>query len=35
MEITRDKFKVVGKNLEKMESISRPSLTFWQADPRE
>ncbi len=30
MEITRDKFNVVGKNLEKMESISRPSLTFWQ-----
>jgi len=23
-------FKVVGKNTERMESISRPSLTFWQ-----
>ena len=29
-EITRDRFRVVGKNLEKMESIARPSLTFWQ-----
>ena len=28
--ITRDKFEMVGKNIEKMESISRPSLTFWQ-----
>ena len=27
--ITRDKFEMVGKNIEKMESISRPSLTFW------
>lgn len=26
--ITRDKFEMVGKNIEKMESISRPSLTF-------
>ncbi|MFQ8841089.1 MAG: hypothetical protein ACLR8P_09410 [Clostridium fessum] len=26
----RDKFEMVGKNIEKMESISRPSLTFWQ-----
>ena len=30
VEITREKFRVVGKNLEKMESIARPSLTFWQ-----
>lgn len=29
-EITRDSFKIVGKNITKMESISRPSLTFWQ-----
>ena len=29
-ELTRDQFTVIGKNLEKMESISRPSLTFWQ-----
>ena len=28
--VTRDKFTIIGKNLEKMESISRPSLTFWQ-----
>ncbi len=28
--ITRDMFEMVGKNTEKMESISRPSLTFWQ-----
>ena len=28
--ITLDKFEMVGKNIEKMESISRPSLTFWQ-----
>ena len=29
-ELSRDKFVIVGKNLEKMESIARPSLTFWQ-----
>lgn len=29
-ELTRDQFVIVGKNIEKMESISRPSLTFWQ-----
>ena len=23
-------FRVIGKNTEKMETISRPSLTFWQ-----
>ncbi len=28
--LTRDQFVIIGKNLEKMESISRPSLTFWQ-----
>lgn len=28
--VSRDKFVIIGKNLEKMESISRPSLTFWQ-----
>lgn len=30
MMITKDKFKVVGKNLEQMESISRPNLSYWQ-----
>ena len=30
MSDNRDKFVIIGKNLEKMESISRPSLTFWQ-----
>jgi oligopeptide transport system permease protein len=30
MSITKDKFKVIGKNLEKMESISRPNLSYWQ-----
>ena len=30
IELTADDFIVVGKNIEKMESISRPSLTFWQ-----
>lgn len=29
-EVTRDQFIIVGKNIEKMESIARPSLTFWQ-----
>ncbi len=29
-QITRDKFVTVGKNIEKMESVSRPSLTYWQ-----
>ena len=28
--LTREQFVIIGKNLEKMESISRPSLTFWQ-----
>lgn len=28
--ISKDKFTIVGKNKEKMESISRPTLTFWQ-----
>lgn len=28
--ISRDMFTMIGKNIEKMESISRPSLTFWQ-----
>lgn len=29
-ELTKEQFEIVGKNIEKMESISRPSLTFWQ-----
>lgn len=29
-EITKDKFKIVGKNLTKMESISRPNIGYWQ-----
>lgn len=29
-QITRDKFAHVGRNIEKMESVSRPSLTYWQ-----
>ena len=29
-EITRDKFKVVGKNIQSMESISRPNIGYWQ-----
>lgn len=29
-DIPKEKFVIVGKNIEKMESISRPSLTFWQ-----
>jgi len=28
--ITPDLFRTVGKSTEKMEIISRPSLTFWQ-----
>lgn len=28
--IPQDQFRVVGKNKERMESISRPTLTFWQ-----
>ena len=28
--IDKDKFKIVGKNLEQMESISRPNLSYWQ-----
>lgn len=28
--LTPEDFQFVGKNIEKMESISRPSLTFWQ-----
>ncbi|MEG2928489.1 MAG: ABC transporter permease [Oscillospiraceae bacterium] len=28
--IPQEKFKVIGKNKERMESISRPTLTFWQ-----
>lgn len=30
MIVTKDKFKVIGKNLEQMESISRPNLSYWQ-----
>ena len=29
-EITREKFKVVGKNISSMESISRPNIGYWQ-----
>lgn len=29
-EITREKFKVIGKNNESMESISRPNIGYWQ-----
>lgn len=29
-ELTRDLFVVEGKNTEKMESISRPNISFWQ-----
>ncbi len=28
--ISKDKFKIVGKSLEQMESISRPNLSYWQ-----
>ncbi|CUX40887.1 ABC transporter permease [Clostridium sp. C105KSO13] len=28
--ISKDKFKVIGKNTERMESISRPNLSYWQ-----
>lgn len=28
--ISKEKFQIIGKNIEKMESISRPNLTFWQ-----
>lgn len=28
-DIDKSKFKVIGKNVEKMESISRPNLTYW------
>ena len=28
--ISKEKFAVVGKSKENMESISRPTLTFWQ-----
>jgi len=28
--ISRDQFKIIGKSVEKMESIARPSLTFWK-----
>ena len=29
-ELSRDKFVIKGKNAERMETISRPSLSFWQ-----
>ncbi len=29
-QLTPDKFKTVGKNVKQMESVSRPSLTYWQ-----
>ncbi|MDE7036933.1 MAG: ABC transporter permease, partial [Lachnospiraceae bacterium] len=29
-EITRERFKVVGKNTRSMESISRPNIGYWQ-----
>lgn len=28
--IPQEKFRIIGKNKERMESISRPTLTFWQ-----
>ncbi len=28
--ISKEKFKIVGKNSERMESISRPNLSYWQ-----
>ncbi len=28
--LTKDLFTVVGKNVEKMDSISRPNLSFWK-----
>ncbi|MGC4019473.1 MAG: ABC transporter permease [Muricomes sp.] len=28
--ISKDKFKIIGKNSERMESISRPNLSYWQ-----
>ena len=28
--ISKDKFKIIGKNSEHMESISRPNLSYWQ-----
>jgi oligopeptide transport system permease protein len=30
IELSRDQFKTIGKNVEKMECVSRPSLTYWQ-----
>ncbi len=29
-EITRERFKVIGKNTKSMESISRPNIGYWQ-----
>ena len=29
-EITKEQFKVVGKNTKTMESISRPNIGYWQ-----
>ena len=29
-EITKDRFKVIGKNTKNMESISRPNIGYWQ-----
>lgn len=29
-ELSKDKFKIVGKNLEESQTISRPSITYWQ-----
>jgi len=28
--ISKEKFKVIGKNTDQMESISRPTLSYWQ-----
>jgi oligopeptide transport system permease protein len=28
--ISKEKFKIIGKNSERMESISRPNLSYWQ-----
>ena len=29
-EIPKEKFRVVGKNIHKMDALSRPSLSYWQ-----
>lgn len=29
-EVSKEKFRIIGKDVNKMESVSRPSLTYWQ-----